>query len=312
MMQDMPTYTLTLNNVLLGSSLTAGSLEWLLLVVFGVAWLAFGVWLWRSLASQRPRLLLALLTMAGGGFATAIVAADALLFYSGAAVAGYATVALLLIAHHAGFVRSAALQVSLMVLGDLVLFELFLTLYSGAETADFTDLRTIYADMSGGLSFVSMLLVIAAGSKVAVLFLLVSVTERLPGWQAGAASGLLCVALVSGVLPVARLLDFPLSATAAGYKLLAISLTAILIWLLVLMCVLGKLRIDLAVHKVGVFSSRFPAAGFATLAHVQVLAQRLTRLFSEGEQRMLSSPVAVFAAAMLVLLLGLAFAGFQP
>jgi len=304
---SLPTFHWPLNAVLLGSGATAGPLEWMLLGALAVLWLVFGLWLLRSHTSARRGLTVALHAIAGLGLAAAALASDAALFYSGVTLAGYGTVALLLVAHGPGRARTAAVQVLLMVLGDLALFEILVSLYSQAFSVQFGDLRAAYAVKGQGLSLISALLVITAGSKVAMLLLLIPATDRLPSWRPGAASGLLCVALVSGVLPMVRLVDPLLSSESARYSLLASAAAAVFLCLLSALCVLGKSRLDAAVRRVSALASLSVATGVRGLA-MPAVARRLAPLSSALEQRMLSWPFAVAAAATLALALVLAVA----
>ena len=310
MIQSVTTFSRGLDIVLLGSGLSAGLLEWGVLCVLAVAWLAFGVWLLRNPVPGRRGLMALLYFIAGSGLAAAVLARDAPLFYSGVALTGYGTVALLLMGHGSTHVRTAAAQVTLMVLGDLLLFELFVSLYSQTSSAEFSGLRTAYADKGQGVSFMSGLLVATGGTRVAVLLLLLPVFDRLPAWRPGAVSGLACVAFVAGVLPVARLIDPLLSSVSAGYTLLAILGSAVVLCLLVVMCVLGKSRIDALAFRVSNLASRAVATGVTGLGLLEALAQRIAPIASALEQRMLSWPVAISAAATLALLLALSFGGF--
>lgn len=310
MIESVTTFSSGLDTVLLGSGLTAGPVEWVVLCVLAAAWLVFGVWLLRSLAPGRRGLMAVLYCVAGSGLAAAVLAGDAPLFYSGVALTGYGTVALLLMAHGSGYVRTAAVQVTLMVLGDLLLFELFVSLYAQASSAQFTELRAAYADKGQGVSFVSFLLVATGGSRVAMLFLLLPVFDRLPAWRPGALPGLFCMALVSGVLPVARLTDPLLSSVNAGYSLLATLGVAVVLCLLSAMCVLQKSRIDAVAFGVSKLASCFVTTGAGGEGLLKAFASRVAPLVLALEQRLLSWPVAVSAAAVLALLLALSFGGF--
>lgn len=309
MSASLPTFHWPLDPVLLGGGLTAGPLDWGLLGTLVTLWLVFGLWLLRGHAPERRGLTMVLYAVAGLGLAASALASDAALFYSGVAMAGYGTVALLLIAHGSAHARTAAVQVALMVLGDLVLFEILVSLYSQASSAEFAELRAAYAVKGQGVSFVSALLVVTAGSKVAVLLLLIPVTDRLPAWRPGAAWGLLCVALVSGVLPVARLVDPLLSSASARYSLLVIPAAAVFLCLLFALCVLVKPRLDATAQYVSTLASWCVTMGVRSLEMLEALARRLAPLASALEQRMLSWPFAVAAATTMALLLALAFGG---
>ena len=206
---------LPLDIVLLGSRLGAGPLEVAALAVVTLLWLLFGVWLWRSSASARPGLLAVFYVMPASGLVAASLAQDAALFYAGLAAAGYGSLAALLLAHGAGHSRTAAAQATLLVLSDLILFELLVYLYAEAQTVTFDGLRAAYADRGSGLTFVAGLLVFAAGSRIAALFLLLPLSAGLPAWRMGAASALGATAVVAGPLLVVRLVD-PSFATSAA------------------------------------------------------------------------------------------------
>ena len=210
-----------LDPVLQGSRLASGPLELALLSAVIVLWLLFGAWLWRASERVHGRGLALVYGFVAVALCAGVLAQEALLFYTGVAVAGYASVAMLLAVHGVDHARTAAAQTMLLVLGDLILFELLAYLYSEAQATGFGELRAAYREKGGGLSFVGGLLVATGGCRIAGLFLLAPLPGRLTPWRPGAFSGLLCIAMVAGLLLGVRLVDPSLAAPGVWYTLLA-------------------------------------------------------------------------------------------
>ncbi|MEQ8515293.1 MAG: hypothetical protein RIC38_06790 [Chromatocurvus sp.] len=307
-MTEQGTTGVTLDLVLLGSRLAFGPLELAVSGAVAMLWLLFGAWLWRACRQAgggAPVLFYGLATI---GLFVGVPAQEALLFYAGLAVAGYATVAALFRIHGPGHARTAAAQVMLLVLGDLILFELLVYLYTEAQTAGFGELRDAYRVKGGGLSFVGVLLVATGGCRVAGLFLLMPLSGRLHAWRPGAAAGLVCVALVAGLLPGARLVDPTLATAGVWYTLLAMLGAAFALYLLAVTCVLAQARIDGASRQLSAMASRAASFGADRLARMGGLSARLVPRLLEAERRLLSWPVAVATATAFAALLALSFA----
>ncbi len=298
---------LPLDIVLLGSRLGAGPLEVAALAVVTLLWLLFGVWLWRSSASARPGLLAVFYVLPATGLITASLAQDAALFYAGLAAAGYGSLAALLLAHGAGHSRTAAAQATLLVLSDLILFELFVYLYAEAQTVAFDGLRAAYADRGSGLTFVAGLLIFAAGSRIAALFLLLPLSAGLPAWRMGTASALGATAVVAGPLLVVRIVDPSFATSAARYTLSAMLGAALALYLLAVILVRSRAGIDAFKRQLSDTGQRGLSPGVAVLALAGNLSQRLAPRARLAERALLSWPVAVTLASVLSLLLAFAF-----
>ncbi|MCB1675822.1 MAG: hypothetical protein KDI01_06000 [Halioglobus sp.] len=307
MTDSVVTASVTLDLVLLGSRLGFGPLELALSAVVVSAWLVFGAWLWRALRPGRRGLSVLLYVTALSGLLAGALAQEALLFYAGIAVAGYATVAALLLVHGPGHAGTAAAQVALLVLGDLILFELLVHLYTEARTAEFKALRAVYRVEAEGLSFVGMLLAAAGGCRVAVLLLLVPLPGSLRPWHPGAAPGLFCTVLIAGALSAVRLIDPTLTTSGIWYTLLVMLGAAPVLYLLAVTCVLGKARIDGALRRLSSAASRGASLGAAGLDRIGNLCRRMAPRLQALERGLLSWPVAVVAATVFAVLLALAF-----
>lgn len=235
------------------------------------------------------------------------LAQDALLFYAGLAVADYATVAALLHVHGPSHAGTAAAQVVLLVLGDLILFELLVHLYAEARTAEFNALRAVYRAEAEGLAFVGMLLVASGGCRIGVLLLLVPLPGSVRPWRPGAAPGLFCTALVAGALSAARLIDPTLTSSGLWFTLLAMLGAALVLYLLAVTCVHEKARIDGALRRLSGAASRGASLGAGGLDWIGNLCRRSAPRLRAVERGLLSWPVAVATATVSAVLLAVAF-----
>lgn len=306
MIDPVITASVPLDLVLLGSWLAVGPLELVLSAILAGAWLLFGAWLWRTADSVRRGGPALVYGVAAIGLFASVLAQDAVLFYAGLAVASYATVAAILFVNGPAHARTAAVQVVLLVLGDLILFELLVYLYSEAQTVDFDELRAAYQVKGGALSFVGALLVAAGGCRIAVLFLVLPLPGPLRPWPPGAAPGLFCTALSGGVLIGARIIDPGLSAPAVWYMLSAMVGAALILYPLAVICVLGKARIDSAFRVLSAAGSRAVSLWAGVLVRVGERSARLAPRLQALERRLLSWPVAVATATAFAVLLALA------
>lgn len=309
-MTDAVSGVVELDIVLLGSAFTYGvdELVWLGLVV--IAWLAFGAWLWRRSPEGDAAQPLALYCLGIAGLATAVFAGDALLFYTGVALASYGTLGVLLSAHGPGHARIAALHMALLVAGDLLLFELVVYLYADAQTAEFAGLRSAFLALGEGaaVSFASVLLVSAGACRLAVVLLWIPLPGLRRAWRPGAVPGLLCTACLGGIMTV-RLLASDSGAPGWQAVLLAMSLMALV--LILVLCI-------------GLLCLPFARRGFAGLGWGAALIMRRGESLRSAfvalsataipsiqslEQRLLSWPVAVAGATLLGLLFVLRLSG---
>lgn len=137
----MPDAKLELPGLMLGASLQLDSTGRVFLLLTSVLWLATGI-----LARQRVRadtshaLATFVLLAMSGAFAMAL-AGDGLLFFAAATVAGYALYAALMCGAEAGVRQTANVLVVLLVISDLLVFELLLLLGYDAGGFDFMTLR---------------------------------------------------------------------------------------------------------------------------------------------------------------------------
>ncbi|MFN2287207.1 MAG: hypothetical protein ABR578_02620 [Chromatocurvus sp.] len=294
-----------LDPVLQGSRLASGPLELALLAAVIVLWLLFGAWLWRASERMHRVALAVVYGCVVVALCAGVLAQEALLFYTGISIAGYATVATLLAVHGVDHARTAAAQAMLLVLGDLILFELLAYLYSEAQATGFGELRAAYREKGGGLSFVGGLLVATGGCRIAGLLLLAPLPGRLYPWRPGAVTGLLCVAMVAGLLLGVRLVDPSLAAPEVWYTLLGMLGAALVAHLLVVTCVLSLARRGGLLQGVSVLASRAAVFGAGMLARVGELTMRLAPRLRALEQRFLSWSVAVATATAFAVLVAL-------
>lgn len=308
-MTGMGTPVVAMDFVLLGSRVAFGPLELVPLGLVAVAWLLFGAWLRHAAAPARRGPLAGAYGVAAIGLFASVLAQDVVLFYAGLACASYATVVLLIGVHGPTHARTTALLVVLLVLGDLLLFELLVHLYAGARSTGFDDLRAAYRATGGGLSFAGVLLVATGGGRLAVLILLLPMPGGVRPWHPGAALGLLCIALVAGPLTVFRLVHPSPVAPGALHLLLAMLGAAVVLYLLAASCVLAKARIDRALGWVSRLASHPASVGAGRLVRLGQLLSRLAPRFLAMERRLLSWPVAVATSTVFAVLLALAFAG---
>lgn len=294
-----------LDLVLLGSRLAFGPLELALLSAVIVLWLLFGAWLWRASERAHGGALAVVYGFVAVSLCAGVLAQEALLFYAGIAVAGYGTVATLLGVHGTDHARTAAAQAMLLVMGDLSLFELLAYLYSEAQATGFDELRAAYRQKGGGLSVVGGLLVASGGCRIAGLLLLVPLRGRLHPWHPGAVSGLLCIALVAGLLMGVRLVDPSLAAPEVWYTLLAMLGAALAAYLLVVTCVSFPARLSGVLHGVSIMASNAAALGTGLLARIGGLSTRIAPRLLTLERRLLSWPVAVATTTAFAVLLAL-------
>jgi hypothetical protein len=163
-----------LSYVLLGVDLRTGGADLGLLALVALGWLATTVpVLRRDTDRVNPGLARVLCIVLGAGVATLVVAGDALLFYVGLALAGYAGTGLMLALRGARAGGAGALAAVLLVCSDLLYFELLAYLYSDAGSARFTALAGTFSEASL-TSFVFILAALSAACRVAPCLLLFS------------------------------------------------------------------------------------------------------------------------------------------
>ena len=153
-----PATEIVLPGLLLGSSLTIDPISRPFLAVFALLWLAAG-WLAGEQLQARGRMLLFLLAMTGT-FALAI-AGDLVVFLLASTVVGYAVYGL------AAGQRGAGALISLLVLSDLLLFELLLLLVKDGAGLSLTG--DVPSGAIAGSAALLALMVVGFGAKAALL-----------------------------------------------------------------------------------------------------------------------------------------------
>ena len=156
---------LRLPGAMLGSALALDGTGRVFLLLSVTVWLAAG-WLARTQlhAAGANRFAVLLLLAMAGGFALAL-AADALLFFAAGTLAAYALYDLLV---HQAEVSAGRALVVLLVVSDLLVFELLLILGQAAGSLDFTSLRQALVN-TDDRALVLGLLIVGFGIKTGVV-----------------------------------------------------------------------------------------------------------------------------------------------
>jgi hydrogenase-4 component B len=164
-----PDLTLPLPETLLGSGLVLDATGRVVLAATALLWLAAGTLMVRECrvdAGQRRSAVPALLAT-GAGFGLAL-ADDGLLWFAAGTLAGYAVYALILQTGTRPARTAGRRLVILLVLSDLLLFELFLILAHAAGGTSFAALREAVA-ATDSPAFVLALMTLGFGVKAGVL-----------------------------------------------------------------------------------------------------------------------------------------------
>ncbi len=165
----VPDLTLPLPETLLGSGLALDATGRVFLATTALLWLIAGA----LMVGRRPgdvgerRSALPALLAMGSGFALAL-ADDGLMWFAAGTLAGYALYALILRAATRAARAAGRRLVILLVLSDLLLFELFLILAHAAGGTSFADLRGAVAALDNP-TFVLALMTLGFGVKAGVL-----------------------------------------------------------------------------------------------------------------------------------------------
>lgn len=165
----VPDLTLSLPETLLGSGLALDATGRVFLATTALLWLIAGA----LMVGRRPgdvgerRSALPALLAMGSGFALAL-ADDGLMWFAAGTLAGYAVYALILQAAPRAARAAGRRLVILLVLSDLLLFELFLILAHAAGGTSFADLRGAVAALDNP-TFVLALMTLGFGVKAGVL-----------------------------------------------------------------------------------------------------------------------------------------------
>ncbi|MGB5438583.1 MAG: proton-conducting transporter membrane subunit [Gammaproteobacteria bacterium] len=144
---------LRLPDTLLASALVLDSLGRVFLLLNAILWLAAGLLLRGRLRNDGAGRFAVLQLLAMTGSLGLALAGDALLFFTAATLAGYALYGLLVSDAPAGTQKAGRVLVVLLVVSDLLVFELLLLLGQAAGSVDFPSLRQalLIADNKGVL-----------------------------------------------------------------------------------------------------------------------------------------------------------------
>lgn len=202
----VPDLTLSLPETLLGSGLALDATGRVFLATMALLWLVAGT----LIAGRRPGNLgergsaLPALLAAGAGFTLAL-ADDGLLWFAAGTLAGYAVYALILQAATRAARAAGRRLVILLVLSDLLLFELFLILAHAAGGTSFAALRAAVA-ATDSPAFVLALMTLGFGVKSGVLGVHLWLVPAFGSTTLGVRVALIAFVAAAGLLGWLRLL----------------------------------------------------------------------------------------------------------
>ncbi|MDZ7752869.1 MAG: hypothetical protein U5S82_14675 [Gammaproteobacteria bacterium] len=130
---------LRLDTALMGAMLALDATGRVFLLPMSVLWLTTALLMRPRLQARDAGDLAILMLLAMAGTFAMAVAGDGLLFYTAAAIAGYALYGVLAITADTGGCRAARVLVIFLIAGDLMVFEVLMTLALDATAADFRD-----------------------------------------------------------------------------------------------------------------------------------------------------------------------------
>jgi len=159
---------LQLPHVMLGGMLLLDGSARLLLLLNGALWLAAGLLAQPQLHAAGGGRFGVLLLLAMAGAQGLALAGDALLFFAAGTLAGYALYGLLIHQAHVSTQRAGRALLVLLVVSDLVVFELLLLLGQAAGGVDFAALRAALID-SDSRGLLLGLLLVGFGVKAGVI-----------------------------------------------------------------------------------------------------------------------------------------------
>jgi hypothetical protein len=203
---SVPDLTLSLPETLLGSGLVLDATGRVFLATTALLWLAAGALMARERradAGERRSAVPALLAT-GAGFALAL-ADDGLLWFAAGTLSGYATYALILQAATRPARIAGRRLVILLVLSDLLLFELFLILAHAAGGTSFAALRGAVA-ATDSPAFVLTLMTLGFGVKAGVLGVHLWLLPAFGSTTLGVRVALIAFVAAAGLLGWLRLL----------------------------------------------------------------------------------------------------------
>ncbi|MFB1488105.1 MULTISPECIES: proton-conducting transporter membrane subunit [unclassified Thiocapsa] len=216
----VPDLTLSLPETLLGSGLALDATGRVFLATTALLWLIAGALMGGRRpgdVGERRSALPALLAM-GSGFALAL-ADDGLMWFAAGTLAGYAVYALILQAATRAARSAGRRLVILLVLSDLLLFELFLILAHAAGGTSFADLRGAVAALDNP-TVVLVLMTLGFGVKAGVLGVHLWLLPAFGSTTLGVRVALIAFVAAAGLLGWLRLL--PLG--AIGWTVIGVAL----------------------------------------------------------------------------------------
>ena len=159
---------LRLPGAMLGSALVLDGMGRVFLLLSAFLWLATGLLARPQLHDAGANRFAVLLLLAMTGAFGLALAADALLFFTAATLAGYALYGLLVHEANVSAQKAGRVLVVLLVVSDLLVFELLLMLGQAAGSVDFPSLRQAFVD-SGNQGLMLGLLIVGFGIKTGVV-----------------------------------------------------------------------------------------------------------------------------------------------
>lgn len=164
----MPANELQLDGVMLGAGLALDATGRVFLLLLAVLWLATGLIARPRLRAADSHALPVLLLLAMAGSLAMALADDALLFFAAATLAGYALYGVLMVAANAPARHAGTVLLVLLVISDLLVFEVLLLLGHTAAGFDFATLHEAFLN-AGNRGLLLGLLVAGFGIKFGLL-----------------------------------------------------------------------------------------------------------------------------------------------
>lgn len=291
---------LRLDTALMGAMLALDATGRVFLLPMSVLWLTTALLMRPRLQTRDAGGLAILMLLAMAGTFAMAVAGDGLLFYTAAAIAGYALYGVLAITADTGGCRAARVLVIFLIAGDLMVFEVLMTLALDATAANFGTLRqALLHTAHPGL--ILTLLVAGFGTKLGLLGLHFWLPPVMVSGGRALAPAVLAFTLGAGLLGGLRLLPLgDLTAPVAA---------EVLRWMAWVTLAYALATGLLQTHRRGVLAYAAIALGGLWLA---VLSQQLQ---SPGVWQGVVGPLATvliqatFALAALLLMPGTAVKG---
>ncbi len=159
---------LALPGAMLGSALVLDGIGRVFLLLSAALWLATGLLARPQLHNAGANRFAVLLLLAMTGAFGLALAADALLFFTAATLAGYALYGLLVHEANVSALKAGRVLVVLLVVSDLLVFELLLMLGQAAGSVDFPSLRQAFVN-SDNTGLMLGLLIVGFGIKTGVV-----------------------------------------------------------------------------------------------------------------------------------------------